>query len=286
LVARATPLRPIVAAPLVAIALLGGCSDPGAGPNTADVVTTGPEPGAVVTTTPAAQATSSPTATEPAATTPATTDDGEEHTAPGKEQDGARRTPAASAAPDPTAPDAEPTIMPAQTLKPRAQTDRVDLAYVREMTLHLAAASLLAQTVEERAHDAKLRRFASRLVKRINTAAGTLMPWGDELGDFLTQAADPEHVPGDLRTLGAPKGAMDQTRALLLSEEPVLAGKEGPDFDRAAVTTMIEHHRSAIAMSSGTVQTGGSAKFRRFATRDERTKRHEIDQLQAFQRSW
>ncbi|MDO9356669.1 MAG: DUF305 domain-containing protein [Solirubrobacteraceae bacterium] len=279
-------MRSLLLAPLMAVVLLAGCSDPGTSTGSADVVTTGPEPGAEVATTPTTPvAATSPTATTPAeAEKPKTKDEAStESDEKTKDRATPTRTPTArNAAKAQDAP--EPTIAPATTLKPKEPTDPVDLAFARQMLHFIAAGNGMAQSVEARTQRAEFRALATKIIDDLYDPGLSLTTWGDVLGPVLSQAVDKQYVGPDTRLLGASTREMKQSRAILLAGEEPFTDVKDDRFDAVALEAMIEHHESGIILSGGTIQTGGSPRFRRLAEKFERTQRKELEELRALER--
>ena len=65
-----------------------------------------------------------------------------------------------------------------------------------------------------------------------------------------------------------------------------LRGKQGEEFDKAFITSMIHHHQAAIDMASLAKEKAGHKEITDLALTIASTQGEEIKQLQQWQKDW
>jgi len=127
----------------------------------------------------------------------------------------------------------------------RARTDSAltrfsaaDVRFVTAMITHHGQAIEMASLVPTRTDDASLRTLAARIINAQNDEIDLMERWLRDRGQPVPDPAAHEHtqsMPG-------------MPGMLTLAELDELRGSSGAAFDRLFLTSMIRHHRGALAM--------------------------------------
>ncbi len=144
-----------------------------------------------------------------------------------------------------------------------------DIAFARNMIPHHQQAVQMAQMVPTNTTNPRVNALADQIIT--NEAPGIqafrtfLMQWQDVEGRDSTSTAGGQDIP-----------MAGMVEAATMSR---LQSLTGPDFDRLWLTSMIDHHRGAVAMAQDEVAHGRNADVIYLARKIIATQQPEIDQM-------
>ncbi|MDO9356668.1 MAG: DUF305 domain-containing protein [Solirubrobacteraceae bacterium] len=169
---------------------------------------------------------------------------------------------------------------------PGSAGEKVDQAFVRQMTPHHLGAVLMATIAVERADRSKLRSFAAHIVQDQTKELATLQRLGAPLGLDAGTSMEDGSLQGDLKTLGLPADSMSMSGDMLSGGSAPFGDVDADAFDRAFVDAMIEHHEGGVAMAKAERSRGSSAEIKDLAKEIEQAQEDELETLRAWQRHW
>ena len=150
-----------------------------------------------------------------------------------------------------------------------------DIAFARNMIPHHQQAVQMAQMVPTNTTNPRVIGLASQIINTeapgIQAFRTFLMQWQD-VGGHDTQGKD--STGRDAGGQGIPMVGMVDERTT-----DKLQSLTGPEFDRLWLTSMIDHHRGAIAMAQDEVAHGRNADVIYLARSIIATQQPEIDQM-------
>jgi uncharacterized protein (DUF305 family) len=142
-----------------------------------------------------------------------------------------------------------------------------DVAFARNMVPHHEQAIVLAQMVPTNTTNQQVFALSNRIIE-------TQMPEIQAFRSWLMQWDDSQNSGHDPGGHGAPMpGMVDQAT---ISKLQTLTG---PEFDRLWLTSMIDHHRGAIAMSQDEIAHGKNPDVIYLARTVIAAQQAEIDQM-------
>ena len=150
-----------------------------------------------------------------------------------------------------------------------------DIAFARNMIPHHQQAVQMAQVVPTNTTNPRVIGLANQIITTeapgIQAFRTFLMQWQD-VGGHDTQGKD--STGRDAGGQGIPMVGMVDQRTT-----DKLQSLTGPEFDRLWLTSMIDHHRGAIAMAQDEVAHGRNADVIYLARSIIATQQPEIDQM-------
>jgi uncharacterized protein (DUF305 family) len=142
-----------------------------------------------------------------------------------------------------------------------------DVTFARNMVPHHEQAIVLAQMVPTNTTNQQVIALSNRIIE-------TQMPEIQAFRSWLMQWDDAQNSGHDSAGHGAPMpGMVDQ---VTLNKLQTLTG---PEFDRLWLTSMIDHHRGAIAMSQDEIAHGKNPDVIYLARTVIASQQAEIDQM-------
>ncbi len=144
-----------------------------------------------------------------------------------------------------------------------------DIAFARNMIPHHEQAVQMAQMVPTNTTNPRVNALANQIITTqapgIQAFRTFLMQWQDVEGRDSTSTAGGQDIP-----------MVGMVEAATMSR---LQSLTGPDFDRLWLTSMIDHHRGAVAMAQDEVAHGRNVDVIYLARSIIASQQPEIDQM-------
>ncbi|QGG96276.1 DUF305 domain-containing protein [Actinomarinicola tropica] len=158
------------------------------------------------------------------------------------------------------------------------EPNQADIEFTRAMIVHHEQAIEMSALAEDRAEAEEVRGLATRIGEaqqpEIDRMQEWLEAWGEDAADAGTGMDHDGMEMGDGNSMGMMSGDdMEQLEAA-----------NGPEFDRAFLEMMIEHHRGAIAMAQDVLTEGSHPAVLALAdgiVSDQEAEVEEIERLLA-----
>lgn len=166
----------------------------------------------------------------------------------------------------------------------QAQTDNVDVAFVRQMIPHHKLAVAMAQIAAKKASHPKLLTLAKSIVRDQN----------QEITEMTSIAASIGVKPGAASSSGMSTGGEASADAKTLGLSMSMMGMSMKtsaldgvkSFDRVFIDMMIPHHQGAIRMAEAEIAKGRDPELKKLAAAIVAAQTLEIRRMNGWRKSW
>ena len=176
---------------------------------------------------------------------------------------------------------AGPAPTSSATAQAGAQFNDADVAFAQMMIPHHREAVEMAELAADRAQNPEVKALAEQIraaqEPEITQLTGFLNAWGAEVpsADSM-QGMDDSSMPGMSTMPGAPG-----VPGMMTDEQmEQLRNATGAAFDQMFLTTMIEHHRGAVAMAQRQIDQGSNPEVKQLAEKIVADQNAEIGRMQ------
>ncbi|AEM83640.1 DUF305 domain-containing protein [Streptomyces violaceusniger] len=138
-----------------------------------------------------------------------------------------------------------------------------DVRFAQMMIPHHEQALTMATLADDRASDARITSLAGQIEKAQDPEIATLKSWLKDWGK--PEKASSGGMDGMAGMDHGSSGKGDMSGMMSKEDMRKLEAAQGPAFDRAFASMMIDHHQGAIAMAKGEKKNGRNAKAKKLA---------------------
>lgn len=163
--------------------------------------------------------------------------------------------------------------MPAMQMQfERYKGEQYDRIFLASMTAHHQGAVQMAQMALASAKHQEIKDLATNIISAQNS----------EISQMKTLQAARGYTTNDSATQATVKQMQDEMGGMMGQ----LNGKTGDEFDKAFLTQMMMHHRSAIAMSKPAATNASQEEVKTLASNIITAQTKEVSQMLTWQTQW
>ncbi len=151
--------------------------------------------------------------------------------------------------------------------------EQYDQKYMEHMVGHHQGAVGMAKLALTNSKRPELKELANNIISSQSKEISDMTAWQSKWGYTVSVMAMPSH--GSSNTHSSTDPMVEQ-----------LTGKSGDDFDRTFLSLMLEHHQSAVAVSTPAQKNASHQEIKDLAATIIKTQTEEITQMRAWQKEW
>jgi uncharacterized protein (DUF305 family) len=155
----------------------------------------------------------------------------------------------------------------------------LDLRFIDAMTPHHQGAVEMAKEAQQKSKRPEIQKLAAEIIKAQDTEIAQMKQWRQA---WYPKASDTP-IAYDAKMGHTMAMSPEQRQGMMMSQD---LGAADADFDLRFINAMIPHHEGAVTMAKDMLNKSKRPEIKKFAEAIATSQQAEIEQMQAWRKTW